>query len=224
MTYALMQTTMEAPPIEALRKAFLSSHALSAADAMFVADDAYGILARDLDGDDAQNVAASLAAEGVHVELVAEGDLPRLPEPALFVGFQFYPQFLRLLNAREEPTDVPYRGIRLVAVGYDRQAVRLEIVFGDATLRYHANLEHLHFHHEPSMQGKSPGQNLVLLVRQLHQRVPGAIFNRGAHNLTDGAAVEHVEDFISYPRTSAFFEEMVWLLWKARRGDVPIAS
>lgn len=219
MTYALLQTTMEAPPVEALRRAFLSSTSLSPADAVFVADDAYGILARDLDGEDAQNIAATLAADGVHVELVAEADLPRLPEASPFVGFQLHEDYIRLLNALEEPTDVPYRGIRLIAAGYDRQAVRLEIVFGDATLRYHATLEHLTFRHEPSMGGRSPGENLVLMLRQLHRRVPTAIFNRGAHNISDGAPVEHVEDFIAYPRTSAFFEEIVWLLWKARRDE-----
>lgn len=225
MTYALMQTTMEAPPVEALRKAFLTSTALSAADAVFVADDAYGILARDLQGEDAQNIAASLAADGVNVELVAEGDLPRLPEPAVFVGFQFHDHCLRLLNALEEPTDVPYPGIRLVALGYDRQAVRIELVFGDATLRYHSTLEHLAFRHEPSMQGRSPGENLILLLEGLRSRVPKAVLNRGAHNVVDGPRVEHVEDFIAYPRTSAFFEEMVWLLWKMRRdeGALPVA-
>lgn len=219
MTYALMQTTMEAPSVEALRKAFRSSTMMTAADAVFAADDAYGILARDLTAEDAQNIAASLAADGVEVELVAEAELPRLPEPLLFVGFQFHEDFLRLLNAMEEPTDVPYRGIRLLAVGYDQQAVRLEVVFGDATLRYHATLDHLHFRHEPSMSGRSPGENLVLMLRHLQRRVPAAILNRGAHNIVDGLPVEHVEDFIAYPRKSAFFEEIVWLLWKARRAS-----
>ena len=217
MTYALMQTSMEAPPVEVLRKAFHASDTLSAADAVFAADDAYGILARDLIGDDAQNIAASLASDGIEVELVAEGDLPRLPEPQLFMGFQFQPDFIRLMNARGEHTDVPYRGIRLVAVGYDRQAVRFEMVFGDATLRYHSTLEHLQFQHEAMMDGRSAGENLVLLLRQLRSRVPGVLFNRGARVLADGAPVEHVEDFVSYPRTSAIFEEMVWLLWRARR-------
>lgn len=224
MTYALMQTTMEAPPVEALRKAFLTSTALSPADAVFVADDAYGILARDLQGEDAQNIAASLAADGVHVELVAEGDLPRLPEPAMFVGFQFRDHFLRLLNALGEPTDVPYRGIRLVAVGYDRQAVRIELVFGDATLRYNSTLEHLAFRHEPTMQGRSPGENLVAMLEQLRRRIPTAVFNRGAHNIADGPPVEHIEDFVAYPRTSAFFEEVVWLLWKLRRDEGPVLA
>jgi len=219
MTYALMQTTMEAPPVESLRKAFLTSTALAPADAVFVADDAYGILARDLQGEDAQNIAASLASDGVHVELVAEADLPRLPEPTLFVGFQFHDHFLRLLNALEAPTDVPYRGIRLVAVGYDRQAVRIELVFGDATLRYHSTLEQLAFRHEPTMQARSQGENLVLMLEGLRRRVPAAVLNRGAHNIADGPRVEHVEDFITYPRTSAFFEEVVWLLWKMRRDE-----
>jgi len=219
MTYALMQTSMEAPQVEVLRKAFRASDTLSAADAVFAADDAYGILARDLTGDDAQNIAASLAADGIDVELVAEGDLPRLPEAQLFIGFQLRPEFIRLMNARGERTDVPYRGIRLVGVGYDRHAVRFEMIFGDATLRYQSTLEHMQFQHEATMDGRSAGENMVLLLRQLRSRVPGVMFNRGAHVLADGAPVEHVEDFVSYPRTSAIFEEMVWLLWRSRRGS-----
>lgn len=224
MTYALLQTSMTTPPVEALQRAFRSSDSLSAADAVFVADDAFGILARDLPADEAQNIAASLANENVRVDLVAEGDLPRLPDAQSFSSVQVTPDCLRLFNALEAATDIPYKGVRLLAVGYDRHVVRFEIIFGDAVLRFHTTLDTLHFHHNPEFNGRSPGENLVLLVRRIRQLSPHAILNRGAATLCSGAPMEHIEDFVSYPRTSAFFEEMIWLLWRARRSDTEAST
>lgn len=219
MTYALLQTSMTPPPIEALQRAFRSSDSLSAADAVFVADDAFGILARDLPGDEAQNIAASLASENVAVELVAERDLPRLPDAQAFASVQMREDCIRLFNAREDGTDIPYKGLRLLGVGYDREDVRFEIIFGDAVLRFNTTLSNLHFHHNPEFNGRSPGENLLLLVRRIRQLAPHIVLNRGAATLCSGAPVEHVEDFVSYPRTSAFFEEIIWLLWHARKAD-----
>lgn len=220
MTYALLQTSMTPPPVEALQRAFRSSDSLSSADAVFVADDAFGILARDLPEEEAQNIAASLAIENVPVDLVAERDLPRLPDAQMFASVQLREECLRLFNALEDGTDIPYKGIRLVGVGYDREQVRLEIIFGDAVLRFNSSLDNIHFHHNPEFNGRSPGENLLLLVRRLRQLAPHVLLNRGAANLCTGAPVEHIEDFIAYPRTSAFFEEIVWLLWRARQAEL----
>jgi len=59
MTYALLQTSLNPPPLDALQRAFKAAQAfsVSAADAMFAADDAFGILARDLPEQDALNLA-----------------------------------------------------------------------------------------------------------------------------------------------------------------------
>ncbi len=219
MTYALLQTSMTPPPVEALQRAFRSSDSLSAADAVFVADDAFGILARDLPEDEAQHIAASLAGENVSVDLVAEGDLPRLPDAQAFASIQLREECIRLFNAREDATDIPYKGVRLIGVGYDREEVRLEIIFGDAVLRFNTTLDSIHFHHNPEFNGRSPGENLLLLVRRLRQLAPHVLLNRGATNLCSGAPVEHIEDFVAYPRTSAFFEEIVWILWRARQTE-----
>jgi hypothetical protein len=223
MTYALLQTSMAPPPVEALQRAFRSSDSLASADAMFVADDAFGILARDLPADDAQHLAASLASENVDVELVAERELPRLPEPDFFSSIQLADECLRLYNAREDATELPYLGLSLVAVGYDGEEVRFELVFGDATVRYGTALHSLHFRHNPELRGRSNGENLLLLIRRLREIAPHAILNRGAETLCQGTPVEHVEDFVTYPRTSAFYEEIVWLLWRARR-DKAVAN
>ena len=219
MTFALLQTSMTPPPVDALRRAFAHGEALSSADALFAADDAFGILARDLPAEEAQNIAANLAADGVVVELAAEADLPRLPDSTLFTAVQFHPEFLRLLNAREDATDIPYKGIRLLAVGHDHAAVRFEIVFGDAMARYEAFMENMHFHQVPECNGRSAGENLAILIRLLRNAAPHALLNRGATHLCESTTPGHIEDLVAYPRTSAFFEEMIWLLWRARRSE-----
>jgi hypothetical protein len=219
MTFALLQTSMTPPPVDVLRRAFAHGEALSSADALFAADDAFGILARDLPAEEAQNIAANLAADGIVVELAAESDLPRLPDSTLFTAVQFHPEFLRLLNAREDATDIPYKGIRLLAVGCEHAEVRFEIVFGDAMARYEAHLEKLHFHHVPECTGRSAGENLSIVIRCLCGIAPHVLLNRGATHLVEGDAGGHIEDRVAYPRTSAFFEEMIWLLWRARRSE-----
>ncbi len=219
MTYALLQRSMTPPPIEALQRAFQRSDALSAADAVFVADDAYGILARDLPAEEAQNIAASLAAEEIQVDLVAERDLPRLPDAEVFSSIQFGANGLKFFDAREHGNEVPYHLLRMIAIGYDKKDVRVEVVFGDAVLRYHTTLAHLHFHHTPEVSGRTPGENLVQWLRLVVKRVPNVVLNRGAANLAGGGDIEHVEDFVGYPRASAFNEEIIWLLWHARQAD-----
>ncbi len=221
MNYALLQNSLTPPSVEALQRAFRNSEALSAADAAFVADDAYGILARDLPAEEAQNLAASLAAEEVNVVLVAERDLPRLPDAEFFASAEFGADGVRFFDAREQSSEVPYRLLRLMAVGYDsvKGEVRIELVFGDAVLRYHSTLEHLHFHHTPELKGRSPGENLVLWVGLLVRRAPHVLLNRGAANLASGRDIEHVEDFVGYPRPGAFIEEIIWMLWRARQTE-----
>lgn len=221
MTYALLQTSLTPLHIDALQHAFLGSEALSVADAAFVGADAYGILARDLGAEEAQSIAAFLAAEDVIVELVAERDLPRLPDAEFFASAEFCEENVRFFDAREHPTDVPYRLLRLLAVGYDnsKREVRIELVFGDAVLRFRSTLEHLHFHHTPEVQGRSPGEKLVQWIVLLVGHAPHVLLNRGAANLAGGKDIEHVEDYIGYPRPSAFVEELIWMLWRARTTE-----
>lgn len=219
MTYALLQTTMNPPPVDALQRAFRDSRSLSSADAVFVADDAFGMLARDLPEDEAQSIAAFLAAEGVHVDVVAEGDLPRLPEAQFFLSARPEGPVLELFDALERAESIPWPALRLIAVGYDQREVRLELVAGDALLRYSTTMARLHFHPGPETGGRSPAGKLLALLRRLRERAPRAWLNRGAEALLSEDAPERIEDLTAYPRPSAFHEELVWLLWRARKAD-----
>lgn len=67
MRYALVQTTQSRLPLEALERAFACGRGLTPADAKFVADDAYGFLARDLSLEDSLFLQNSLATEAIEV-------------------------------------------------------------------------------------------------------------------------------------------------------------
>jgi hypothetical protein len=220
MTYALLQTSMTQPPVDALQRAFRSGASLSSADAAFVADDAFGILARDLPEGDAQTVAAALAGEEIEVEMVSEADLPRLPDAQFFVSAHFSDDTLELFDARERREVIPWPAIRLIAVGYDQHELRIELVAGDAVIRYLTNLERLRFHHSPEATGRSAAERLEHFIQFMAARAPRAKLNRGAAQLVKGGTGDRLEEIVAYPRQSAMHEEMVWLLWRARREEV----
>ncbi len=223
MTYALLQSTMTQPPVDALQRAFRSGTALSSADASFVADDAFGILARDLPEEDAQSVAASLAGEEIQVEIVAEADLPRLPDAQFFVSAHFSDDTLELYDARERREIVPWPAISLIAVGYDQHELRLELVGGDAVIRYLTNLERVRFHHSPEATGRSAAERFEHFIQFMAARAPKAKLNRGAAVLVNGGAGDRIEERVAYPRLSAMHEEMIWLLWRARREEAQVS-
>ena len=221
MTYALLQATITPPPVDALQRAFKAgaTQSLSAADAIFAADDAFGILSRDLPENEALNVAGALAVEGIEVEVVAERDLPRLPEPQFFLSTQFNETHIEFFDAREKGDLAPWAALTLIAVGFDQRDVRLELIFGDAMARYFTTLERFHAHHSPEASGRFATERFVSLIRKLTEQVPGAIRNRGVNLLLGGAAGDRIEELVAYPRPSAFVEEMTWLLWRARRAE-----
>jgi hypothetical protein len=224
MTYALLQTSMTPPPVDALQRAFKVGGSLSAADAIFVADDAFGILARDLPENDALTIAGSLAAEGVEVDVVAERELPRLPEAQFFLSAHFSEHTVEFFDARERSEPVPWGALRLVAVGYDQRDVRLELVFGDAMARYFTTLERFHTHHSPEASGRSPTERFIHFIQSLVEHAPTAYRNRGTNTLLGGVLGDRLEELVAYPRPSALVEEMTWLLWRARRADEALSS
>lgn len=220
MTYALLQKTITPPPVDALQRAFKAgaTQSLSAADAIFAADDAFGILSRDLPENDALSVAGALAVEGVEVEVVAERDLPRLPDPQFFLSTQFSETHIEFFDAREKGESAPWAALTLIAVGFDQRDVRLELIFGEATVRYFTTLERFHAHHSPEASGRFATERFVSLVRRLAEQAPDALRNRGTALLLAGSAGDRIEELVAYPRPSAFVEEMTWLLWRAGRS------
>ncbi len=220
MNYALVQTTLSRPTVEVLERAFACGRGLTPADARFAADDAFGFLARDLGLDDALFLQQSLSTEGVEVRVVPESDLPRLPESKIFRFVELQPDALVIFDPLERPVPVPWSTIRVVAAGYDGRAFGLELIIGDADLRFSSTVDKLHFNRMTQFLDANEPDNLGeayhRLVREIVARSGKALPNRAAHYLAQDDLSGDITEAISYPRPGAYQEELLWLLWRLR--------
>lgn len=117
MTYALLQETLDAPSTDKLRRAFLSSGVLTALDASIVAQDAFGILVKNLPAERAMALQSALLTEGVKTELVPDRLLPPLPPTKFVRKLQSTPEALLLHDALGRPFPLEWRHLMLVAAG-----------------------------------------------------------------------------------------------------------
>ena len=76
-----MQTGLEPPSVEQLRSAFAQVPGLTALDVNILGGDAFGVLAKGLEGEQAEAMRSALAAEGFEAEVVEDAALPELPPP-----------------------------------------------------------------------------------------------------------------------------------------------
>jgi len=85
----------------------------------------------------------------------------------------------------------------------------LEVILVGATLRSTIPPAEFSFNCLGSRQTKSLPQNVTLLVQALAQFAPHAGLNRGAF-----FSCEMADQLFSYPSKNAFYEEIIWLLWR----------
>jgi len=81
MPYAIVQKSLEAPPVQAMVEAFRALPQLTDIDAATMASDAFGILVRGLELADAGRLLQALHAAGIEAEMVDHKSLPPLPPP-----------------------------------------------------------------------------------------------------------------------------------------------
>ena len=220
MAYALLQSHLKRPNVEALERAFASGRGLTPADARFVADDAFGILARDLSLEDALFLQQSLGAEGIEIEVIPESDLPRLPDPVLFDFVECTTETLVIYDPLERTTAIPWAAVTVLAAGYDQRELKLELLVGDAEQRFVSTLERLRFDRMPvyidASEPDNVGESFRRLVCDLSGHCTVALQNQAARLLCDGDLSGDITGAISYPRPMAYTEELVWLMWRVR--------
>ena len=120
MSYAILQRELVVPDVESLKRAFSVSPILRDIDAQNAAHDAYGILLRGLDAENADALQASLQAEGVEIELVKETALPAIPVGRVTKRVSFGPGHLLAFDAMDRPTEVSWGDVNFIAAGYVR--------------------------------------------------------------------------------------------------------
>jgi hypothetical protein len=118
--YAVLQKDAAGPAPDQLKRAFRTFSNLTDADAMRLAVGARGILMRHLKPEAARAVQTAFQAEGIDVAIVAENDLPQLPEARSLPRLELWPQALTVYDPVGQRAAIPWRDITLVAAGAAR--------------------------------------------------------------------------------------------------------
>ena len=120
MPYAILQRELVTPDVDQLKRAFSVSPYLRDIDAQNAAHDAYGILLRGVDEENADALHAALRSEGIETELVKESALPTLSSGKATKRVEFGPSRLIAYDALNHASDVPWSEVMFIAAGYVR--------------------------------------------------------------------------------------------------------
>jgi hypothetical protein len=130
MPHCLVQADSVAPSADQLKRAFKSLKALTDADAVKLANDACGILVKNLSLDDAGLLQRALNSEGVTAEIVEANRLPKLPDAKFVRRLEFQPESLMIYDPLGRAVPVPWQQLSLVSAGsvrhFDMTATRTE--------------------------------------------------------------------------------------------------
>jgi hypothetical protein len=117
MAYCLVQSDNAVPAADQLRRAFKSLELLTEADAVKLAKEACGILAKNLSPDNASRLQRALAAEGVPTEMMDATQLPRLPDVKFVRRLAVHPQALLIYDPLGRTVPVPWQHVALIVAG-----------------------------------------------------------------------------------------------------------
>jgi hypothetical protein len=120
MPYAILQKDLTVPAVEALRRAFRSVRCLTDADASILANDAYGILVKNLGEADAATLQGALQVEGIETELLDQRILPELPATKFVSRLDCQPEALMIYDPLGRSFPVEWRHLMLLAAGNTR--------------------------------------------------------------------------------------------------------
>jgi hypothetical protein len=120
MLYALLQTSLIPPEVERLKRAFHVLPRLVEADAHILANDAYGILVKNLEGHDAAALQGALRVEGIETDLVPQQSLPALPACKLVRRLDCRPDALLVYDPLGRTFPVEWGQMQLIAAGQVR--------------------------------------------------------------------------------------------------------
>ena len=117
MSFAVLQTTLEIPPVESLKRAFRHTKFLTPLDAFAIARDGFGVLVHRLSLENASALQGALRTEGIETEIVAETDLVPLPAAKFTNRLDCTPGSLVIYDPLGRDFNVEWQHILLVAAG-----------------------------------------------------------------------------------------------------------
>jgi hypothetical protein len=243
MRYAVLQKELVAPDLEALKRACRVLPALRDLDAQTMFQDAYGILSKGMDVLDASTLQDALQAEGIVTIVIEESELPIIPPAKIIRQIEFLPAHLNMYDPMGRVFALPWQDIMMVAAGEVQefrkgksspqggpvpgagsfhetpsearsrqeahQNLMLEIFLVGGISRYSINGGTFDFAYLEERFTGDLRKDFAFLIQDLVEFAPHAGLNRGAY-----LASQNAEELFGYPGKSAFYEELVWMLWR----------
>lgn len=117
MTYAIVQSTLDVPDIERLKRAFRAVPTLTDLDAHILANDAFGILVKRKSLEHARVLLQALRNEGIEAEMVPDQSLPVMPPTKFVRKIACSPEALILHDPLGRPFPLPWEHIMMIAAG-----------------------------------------------------------------------------------------------------------
>ena len=121
MPYAVLQTDLNAPSVEQLRRALRSVPGLTPYDASILGHDAFGILVKNFPPEWAGALQRALQTEGVTTEIIDQSLLPELPPKKIVQRLDCRPEHLLIYDPLGNTFVLDWRHVLFIATG----AVRL---------------------------------------------------------------------------------------------------
>jgi hypothetical protein len=117
MRYALLQTDLNPPSLDQLRRAFRFVPGLTPYDANILGNDAFGILVKDFSAEQAGALQGALRVEGIETEIVDQSLLPALPQTKIVQRLECHPAHLLIFDPLGKSFPLEWRHIMLIAAG-----------------------------------------------------------------------------------------------------------
>ncbi len=247
MRYAVLQTDLNPPAIDQLRRAFKSVPELTAGDAFILGNDAFGILVKDLSEEQAGALQGALRIEGIESEIVDHTLLPLLPQTHIVRRMECSPEHLLIFDPLGRAFPLEWQHVMCIATG----AVRLS----EFVQRQHQvqPVTRRRAPEEPAYETRTHEERRFHLLGEIiitgaalrysftadkfnfaglgDRNMENTVANfslfvrdliqfspRAVLNRGAEALRANATGILSYPSKNAFYEEIVWMLWQMKKA------
>lgn len=245
MTFAVLQKTLDIPPVEKIERALMSIKGFTRVDAHRFANDAYGILVKNISGEQANAFSQSLLNQGIETDVVAQSDLPSLPQTKFVQRLDCTAEALLIYDAIGRSFPLEWQHVMMIAAG----CVRVTDFKRVEKPSFRTSDSEGGTYETTSISSVEERNNRLLLEivvtgAVLRYSVSAERFRfdylgeRRTRSLPENFALlvqylaafaphamlnrgafflKRNENLFPYPTKNAFFEEITWLLWRMKQ-------
>lgn len=244
MKFAVLQKTLDIPPVEKIEQALLSIDGFTRIDAHTFANDAYGILVKNLPVEQANAFAQALYGQGIETDVVAQKELPEIPQTKFVHQLDCTPEGLMIYDSIGRSFPLEWRHVMMIAAGCVRMIdfERVEKTTWDTDgqgNRYprfdsstferqndHMLLEIIvsgavlrYSASAEKLRFGYLGERCTKSLPQNFALLVRDLIAFAPHALLNRGAfyLKQSQGLFSYPSKNAFFEEITWLLWRMKQ-------